>query len=456
MGMGNSQWANPPARAAQPSQSRPARTLRPMGFSLLSAAALALLVCFVSTPSAKGQYHTYGQIGTELSTVESTYPTLAKRFDLGSTVQGRSMWALHLTSNVNTEQDKPEFRYISTMHGDEVMGVEMCMRLIDYLTTNYGTDSRVTNIVDSVDLWIVPCMNPDGFVVGTRSNANGVDLNRNFPDPFTSPNNTTAGRQPETANVMNWAFGQSFILAANYHGGALVANYAFDNNASGISVYTPTPDDDVFIAISEEYSRYNLPMWNSSSFFRGITNGADWYAISGGMQDWSYRYMGTNEVTIEVSEQKTPSPTTIPGFWDDNRDSMLAYIEMSLIGVRGLVTDAQTGNPVDARVTVVGRNQTLSTDPDVGDYHRMLLPGTYDLTFEATGYDPQTVTGVVVNAGNATRVDVTMLPEGWVAVPAVSQWGLMVIALMLMAAGTIIMGRRQRMIAVHAGAGEQL
>ncbi|MHC4770012.1 MAG: carboxypeptidase regulatory-like domain-containing protein [Planctomycetota bacterium] len=89
---------------------------------------------------------------------------------------------------------------------------------------------------------------------------------------------------------------------------------------------------------------------------------------------------------------------------------MLAYIENCLIGVRGLVTDEALGQPLGATVTVVGRDLEVYTDPDVGDYHRMLLPGTYDFTFEAEGYDPLTLTEVVVNEGAATRVDV-ILPD---------------------------------------------
>ena len=364
----------------------------------------------IAGPRADAQYRTYTQIGTLLQDAETTYPSLCKRYDLGSSVQGRSLWALRISDNVLVEEDEPEFKYISSMHGDEIMGMEMCLHLIEYLTTNYGSDAQVTDIVDSVELWIVPLMNPDGFdrVSRTRNNANGVNLNRDFPDPYTSPNNTPTGRAPETGVIMNWSFGRSFTLAANFHGGALLVNYPFDNNEEGASVYTASPDDDMFIYISEEYSRYNLPMWNGS-FYHGISNGADWYAISGGMQDWSYHYMGCNEVTIEISNSKEPPASQIPAFWDDNRESMLAYIETVLIGVRGVVTDAATGLPVAATFTVDGRDHEVYTDPDVGDYHRMLMPGAYTVRVEAPGYDVVTYPDIVVNSGDATRWDVSLV-----------------------------------------------
>lgn len=71
-------------------------------------------------------------------------------------------------------------------------------------------------------------MNPDGFELGTRNNANNVDLNRDFPDRFRDPVNTIAGRQPEVAAVMEWTAAYRFIMSANLHGGALVANYPYD------------------------------------------------------------------------------------------------------------------------------------------------------------------------------------------------------------------------------------
>lgn len=380
-------------------------------------AAGAMFAALAWLPPAAAQYPTYPQIETTLLNSQTNYPALCQRYNLGTTVQNRTMWALRISDNVGVEEDEPEFRFISTMHGDEVTGVMLCLNLIDYLTTNYGTDPRVTNLVDSVDIWIQPCMNPDGYVLVQRENANGVDLNRNFPDPFTSPSNTTTGRQKETANIMNWAFGRSFVLAANYHGGTMVVNYPYDNNSSGSSVYTASPDDDQFIWSSEEYTRNNLPMWNSATFFHGITNGADWYAISGGMQDWSYRYMGTNEVTIEVSTVKTPPYSQMPAFWADNREAMLTYIETVLTGVRGIVTDANTLSPLFATVAVVGRDHDIFTDPAVGNYHRLLLPGTYGMTFEAAGHDTVTAGNIVVASGPATRLDLALGPPTVVSAP---------------------------------------
>ncbi|UCD75479.1 MAG: carboxypeptidase regulatory-like domain-containing protein [Phycisphaerales bacterium] len=387
----------------------------------LAMLALPLLLLVTAVPAAADEWTEYSDIGPTFLDYETTYPDLCRRHDLGLSVEGRHLWALRISDNVSIEEDEPEFKYIATMHGDEIVGTKMCMNLIEYLLTNYGSDPQSTNIIDEIDLWIVPLMNPDGYdrVNRTRYNADGVDLNRDFPNY--GEDNTTDGRAIETAHIMNWSAQHTFTCSANFHGGTLVVNYPFDNDDTG-SQYSP--DDDLFIYISEEYSYYNSPMWNGY-WYHGITNGADWYMIWGGMQDWNYHFMGNNEVTIEISDNKEPPASQIPAFWNDNRDSMLHYLETCLIGVRGLVTDAYTGLPLAATVTVLGRDHEIYTDPDVGDYHRMLLPGVYDLTFESEGYDPVTITGVTVYEGNATVLDVALngppavvFPNGGEELPA--------------------------------------
>ncbi len=353
-------------------------------------------------------YRSYTDIEQFLNDMHAMYPTLTERYVLGTSELGRNISAIRISSNAGTPADKPQVRYISTMHGDETVGNEMCLFLIEHLLSGYGSDSRLTAMVDELDIWIVPLMNPDGYVALTRANANGIDLNRAFPDPYTSPNNTTTGRPDEVGVIMEWSWDQNFVLSANMHGGALVVNYPLDNNPSGASVYTATDDDDVMVDLALRYSTNNLPMYNSPSFPQGITNGADWYSIDGGMQDWNYWYNNCIEMTLELSNAKNPSASTIPGFWNDNRESMLSYLEAALIGVRGIVEDGATGTPVDALVSVAGRTLEVKTGAELGNYHRILLPGTYDLIFSSAGYDTLTAPGVVVTSGDATRLDVSM------------------------------------------------
>jgi len=87
------------------------------------------------------------------------------------------------------------------MHGDETVGRELSLYLIEWLVSNYGINQRATDLVNNIDIFIMPSMNPDGFENGSRYNANGIDLNRDFPDQFNDPTNSTAGREPRIGKL---------------------------------------------------------------------------------------------------------------------------------------------------------------------------------------------------------------------------------------------------------------
>jgi len=361
-------------------------------------------------------YHTYDTLTSELDAIAAARTDLTRLISLGTSAAQppepvRQLWMMKISDNPDVDEDEPEVAYIAAMHGDEVVGKELCIEFIHYLLDNYGTDSLVTDLVDNTEIWIMPSMNPDGTELGQRYNSNGFDLNRDFPDWFADPVNSPAGRQPETAAVMNWVAAHSVNLSANFHGGALVVNYPWDNNPAGSSVFSPTvaPDQDTFHSISLTYSQNNPPMYASPLFTDGVTNGAAWYAITGGMQDWGYAWYGKFDVTLEIGDVKWPSGSQLPTFWNENRESMLFYIERIHEGLRGIVSDAATGVPVAAEIRIDANPFPVHTDPDVGDYHRPLLPGSYTMEVSAPGYHTGTIP-ITIGAGPATRYDIALQP----------------------------------------------
>ncbi len=372
-------------------------------------------------------YPTYAELTTRLQNTAAAFGAaqsqnadICRLVSLGQSVNGLEIWALLITTNPDVEEDEPEFKYVSTMHGDEILGTDLSLRFIDLLLTSYGTDAGITQLVDETVIWVVPLMNPDGWEAGTRMNANGVDLNRNFPTfpedwagtIFSGASLDETGRQPETQHVMAWSAANSFVQSANFHGGALVANYPYDDDDVGSFNDAPSPDDLLFEDISSRYAVNNPPMFNTpspSNAVGGIINGSLWFSVAGGMMDWNYRYSGCNAVLMELSVNKQPDATSLDQFWIENRDAMLAYLAAVHMGVRGVVTNADNGDPVYAEVRVAGNAQPVFTDPDVGDYHRMLLPGTYSLTFSAPGLASKTVNNIQATEP-ATRVDVELVP----------------------------------------------
>ena len=200
-------------------------------------------------------------------------------------------------------------------------------------------------------------------------------------------------------------------LSANLHGGALVVNYPFDAHPNGVNGQaSPTPDEELFVSLSRTYADNNSRIHNQSPFTDGITNGSDWYSVYGGMQDWFYVWNGRYDLTLEIGVTKWPPATDLPTYWDENVESMLAYIERAQEGIRGVVTDAVTGAPLAANVFVANNPFPVYTDPVAGDYHRVLLPGTHSLTVESPGYETATLDDIAVGTGAAVRYDVALVP----------------------------------------------
>jgi hypothetical protein len=104
------------------------------------------------------------------------------------------------------------------------------------------------------------------------------------------------------------------------------------------------------------------------------------------MQDWNYNWNGCFEVTIEISEEFQPPASEIPQYWLENRESMINYLEQVHTGVRGVVLDQETLEPVAARIHVDDNETVVYSDPDRGDFYRLLESGNYNLIVEADGY----------------------------------------------------------------------
>lgn len=358
-------------------------------------------------------YPTYDQITEALQGFVSTYPSLCRLESIGQSGQGRELWFLKITDNPDVEEQEPELKYVSTMHGNETLGTVLMLNLIHRLLSEYGSVSRVTDLVNSNELWIMPLLNPDGYQIRSRYNSSGIDLNRDFPDRVDDPEPSPIGRELETQAMIRFSTAHTFALSANFHTGSLVVNYPYDNSEFRFVFNHPdwySPDDDFFIAQSLAYSTPNSPMFNNPEFPQGITNGISWYSLSGGMQDWNYVWMGCNEVTIELSNTFEPATSNLPTLWSQNQESLLAYLEMARRGIRGRVTSSRSGAPVGAQIQVIGRDHAVYSDPEVGDFYRLLLPGEYDIRVEAPGFRPVVVADVEVEDSTPTRVDVALEP----------------------------------------------
>ena len=362
------------------------------------------------------RYPTYEVYRQMLKNFETNYPSLCKLDSICSLASGRKIYSLKISDNVNTAENEPEFVYVSSMHGDETTGFIFMLRLADYLLSNYASVSRVQNIVNNVELYILPAINPDGTYYGgnntvagsRRYNANGEDINRDFPDMVIGANNPPY--EPETQALMDFAAAHHFIFGGSFHGGAEVVNFPWD-------VYTsvhPHPDDNWFRQVCTDYvtsARLVNPNYMTSVNSSGITEGGDWYVVNGGIQDYYNYWHHCRMVTLEVSNIKLLGSENLVTYWNINQNSLLGFIEASLYGISGTVKNINS-NPLDATVTIASHdadNSWVITDPSIGDYHRVIAPGTYDITYASVGYISQIHTVNVASYASTTIKDVVLL-----------------------------------------------
>lgn len=358
-------------------------------------------------------YPTYEQYDSIMQHFQSAYPSLCQLTEIGKSVLGRSLYYLKISSNVQQHLSKPVVMYSSTMHGDEIAPYAIMLHLIDYILHNHS-QPQIKTLTDSCEFWICPLANPDGTYHGgdstvydaTRYNANNIDLNRNFPDPAEGNHPDGNAWQPENIAVMNFIKQHPLTLSANFHSGSEVVNYPWDTWPWN------HPDSTWYKYISGQYADtvkyYGPPNFYTDVNPDGITDGYDWYRVTGGRQDYVNYFMHGREVTIEMEEDKLAPENELDTFWNYHYRSLLNYLLQSNFGIRGRITDKETGLPLKALLTIPNHdidNSAIYSDSITGMYYRMLSPGIYNLNISAPGYIAQTSENIKLSDTTTIRID---------------------------------------------------
>ncbi len=360
------------------------------------------------------RYPTYNTYLAMMDTFQTRYPQLCEIDTLlGNTIGNHKILCAHISNNLNDSEGKPSVLFISTIHGDEVVGYYMMLRLIDYLLSNYNTNEYVTYLVNHLDIWICPLYNPDGTYyasnnqinespVSIRYNCHWEDLNRSFPDVY-GPT-VKSDYEPEVEAMMEFMSAHNFTLAANLHGGAEVFNYPWD---SWMSWQRSHADANWWEYVGRRFAdtcQFFNPNY-MTEVNNGVTEGGDWYVIAGSMQDWHNFYLGTRHVTLEVSGNKVLSSNWLPSYWGYIRNALLNLMAEADHGIHGVVTDSITGEPLRALVHIANHDldhSYVETALPHGDYHRPIKAGQYAVTYSAEGYLPKTI---VTNIADGQRLE---------------------------------------------------
>jgi len=283
-----------------------------------------------------GQFHTYSEMIDFVDDLHANFPTIvAERESIGSSWEGRALWAVKISDNPGVDETEPEVLFDGMHHAREPMSLEVQLHYMNWLCQNYGSDPEATFLVDNREIWFIPVVNPDGFVYNEtnypsgggmwrknrRNNAGsscyGVDPNRNYDYEWgtsgisTNPcSDTYCGpsphSEPEIQAYVNFVENHEFITNVTFHSvaGMVLLPWGYDHTVH-------TPDDALFRTMANEMAKYNGYQVGQA--------GEILYDCSGTTCDWAYGVEDVLSLCIEVSGSDFwPQESEIAGLNEEN------------------------------------------------------------------------------------------------------------------------------------------
>ena len=401
--------------------------------------------------AALSDYRTPAETNATLDALVAAHPGLATKIQYATTGGGRPVWALKISDNVATEEDEPAIFFVAQHHAREVMTPEIALDVADYLLSRYATDPQVAAWVDGLEIFVLPNHNPDGtdyvFTNDTNWRKNrrpngdgtfGVDPNRNYPFKWGACGGSSGltsdetyrgpspASEPETfQGILELARDQRPVISLSYHTYSELVIMPFGCTGSH------TSERETFRYFA---SGLSTSLVTDDGLYR-YAAGAAWeilYPVDGEMNDWFYAELGTYPLTIEAN-------SSAQGFQPDyatwrnstvlrNRPGWQYLLDRVDRGpsIRGHVTDACTGAPLEATVSLdevfFANGETPRTsEPGFGRYQWLTPPDvTRHVRVVEPGYTSQ-VWSVDVGIDPVDR-PIHLVPAGSNAVAVVESW----------------------------------
>ncbi|TSP68499.1 Carboxypeptidase D [Bagarius yarrelli] len=337
------------------------------------------------------KYYNYTEFTHRIQRLAEKYPDICRLTSVGRSSGGRELWVMRVTAHTNLLRkvlEKPRVRYMGNIYRDDLLSRQVLIYFTDHLLSQYGSENRVTELVDTTDIYIIPSLNPDHFEEVGEGDCNGSK------DP------DAAEAAPEMLAVIQW-----FVLGGNLFGGSVEVGYSSESSSSqvtpGADRRTDEDHDDALFrylvqTFTENRSNVDPCLDEQKEKFKsGATD------VQGSTQDFSYFRGNCLEVPLQLGCCKFPPASELYPQWRNNRDALLAYMEKVHIGVRGHVLNSSGMGIPGSNISVAGTDHII-TAWTYGDYYRLLLPGMYNITASSLGYLPCTINNVTVIEGEAT------------------------------------------------------
>ena len=332
------------------------RRTRRLRLPLVVALGLAALVpgsaAAADFPAGWEGFHTYAEMSADVLAVATAHPDIVQRFSIGTSYQGRQLWAAKISDNVATDEAEPEVLFDGLHHADEHMSLEMTLRILHWLADGYGSNAQVTRLVDTREIWIVFAVNPDGAEYDIRfgkfhlwrknrqptpgSTYIGTDLNRNYAYRWGGGGRTSSNPQaityrgPSAFSAPETRAMRSFLLS-RVVGGRQQIRAAITFHETGRLVmwpygytYTNVPPDmtyDDAVALS----RIGKAMAATNGY--RPQQASDLYITSGTSRDYLYGIWRVFSYTFEMSVRDYAGDETISSETGRNKAAVLMLLE---------------------------------------------------------------------------------------------------------------------------------
>nr|NQU90344.1 succinylglutamate desuccinylase/aspartoacylase family protein [Bacteroidota bacterium] len=344
-------------------------------------------------------YHTYEEIIALMDSLAETLPGICMKTVYGESLGGRELSAIKISDNVQLDENEPEMAFDGNIHGDEIGGGENTIRFARYLCQQYGENPEITELVNNREIWIFPLVNPDGRVNMTRYNNNGVDLNRDWGYLWDATGGSPgAYSQPESKALRQMVYENQFNIHMTFHSGIEMFLHPWYFREE------PCPDNAQELELADVYA--------GNSGYSNLTTGpgTSLYPTNGSTAEALYGVMGSHGIVMELSSDKQPPASQLGYYFGINLEPMIKMIEYAGYGIEGTITDAETSDPVAAAV-FIGNTLPCYSDPEVGDFHKFIMPGTYSIIVRANGYQTKLVENIGVVYNDVTIADIELEPE---------------------------------------------
>lgn len=257
-------------------------------------------------------YRDIAEVEATLKKFASEHPDIARLETYGQSREGRPLYVLKISDNVALDEaDEPRLLLDAATHGDEIITTEVLLRLLEEMVNGYGTDARLSAMVDKAAIYFVPVINPDGFAKRNRY-AEGVDPNRQYPYPE-NPNRRPIGI---IQSIMDLVAKHQFKGSIDFHAYGEMVMYPW--------AYTHNPIDDV--NHRAELANLTNRMAELNRYAAGPIADVI-YIAEGSSADYYYWKHQTRAIAVEMGHSKSPSSTQIPGMVNDVREMTWRFVE---------------------------------------------------------------------------------------------------------------------------------